>query len=151
MINMKFWSRYSNFLAALAVSVFAYFHTSTIAYSAEDATPILPVIPQPTKWKPEAGECDLASAKVEVKVDASSVLGEEGYTMKIAPGAITVVAGGDTGAVWAEQTLAQLKASGAKAKCGTIRDIPKYRADALDEATVKYIVLKLLVSDARFS
>ena len=90
----------------------------------------LPIIPQPMEWKPSAGECDLAAAKVEAKVDASSALGEEGYTMKIAPGAITVVAGGDTGAVWARQTLAQLKASGAKAKCGTIRDIPKYRVRA---------------------
>lgn len=124
---------------SLAISIFAYFHTFTFAYCGDlsggalakaEAAALLPIIPQPTEWKPAAGECDLAAAKVEAKVDASSALGEEGYTMKIAPGAITVVAGGDTGAVWARQTLAQLKASGAKAKCGTIRDIPKYRVRA---------------------
>jgi len=88
---------------------------------------LLPVIPQPTEWKPAAGECDLTSAKVDEKVDASSGLGEEGYTMKIAPGKIEIVAGGETGAVWARQTLAQLKVHGAASQCGEIRDVPKYR------------------------
>jgi hexosaminidase len=50
--------------------------------------------------------------------------------MDIAPGAIGVVAGGETGRIWAQQTLAQLKAAGAKAPCGKIRDIPKYRVRA---------------------
>ena len=32
--------------------------------------------------------------------------------MKIAPGGIKIVAGGETGRVWAWQTIAQLKAAG---------------------------------------
>lgn len=111
---------------SLAVCIFSYFHTSTVAYCGEAAA-LLPVIPQPTEWKPTAGECDLAAAKVEEKIGAGAGLGEEGYTMKITPGAIIVTAGGGTGAVWARQTLAQLQAHGANAPCGEIRDVPKYR------------------------
>ena len=95
---------------SLAISIFAYFHNlsavalaetdSTFAYCGEAAA-LLPVIPQPTEWKPTAGECDLAAAKVEKKIGAGAGLGEEGYTMKITPGAIIVTAGGGTGAVWA--------------------------------------------------
>ena len=86
-MNMKMWKcenmglwKYGNgrvsrlvphALTALAISIFAYFHTSTVAYCGE-AVALLPVIPQPTEWKPTAGECGLASAKVDEKVDASS-------------------------------------------------------------------------------
>ena len=94
------------------------------------ATALLPVIPQPTEWKPGEGVCDLAAAKVEVRVDAAAGLGEEGYAMKFSPEAVTVVAGGETGRVWAQQTLAQLKAAGTKAPCGEMRDVPKYRVRA---------------------
>ena len=76
---------------SLAISIFAYFHTSTFAYCGEAAA-LLPVIPQPMEWKPTQGGCTLEAAKVEVKVDAASGLGEEGYTMTIAPDAIEIVA-----------------------------------------------------------
>ena len=82
------------------------------------AAGLLPVIPQPTQWTPSEGECDIATASVSVAVCTDSGLGEEGYTMKIAPGGIKIVAGGETGRVWAWQTIAQLKAAGAKAPCG---------------------------------
>ena len=80
------------------------------------AAGLLPVIPQPTQWMPAEGECDLATASVSVAVCADSALGEEGYTMKIAPGSVKIVAGGETGRVWAWQTIAQLKAAGGKAQ-----------------------------------
>lgn len=88
---------------------------------------LLPVVPQPSEWKPSDGECDLSRAKVAFNVDAKSNLGEEGYTMKIAPKSIYITAGGNAGRVWAVQTLAQLKAAGTKVQCGEIRDVPKYR------------------------
>ena len=91
------------------------------------AAGLLPVIPQPTQWMPSKGTCDIATANVSVAMCADSALGEEGYTMKIAPSGIKIVAGGETGRVWAWQTIAQLKAAGAKAPCGDIRDVPKYR------------------------
>ena len=94
------------------------------------AAPLLPVIPQPAEWTPAKGECDLDKAKVSVDVNGDYGLGEEGYTMKITPERIEIAAGEETGRVWAMQTLAQLKAAGAKAPCGTIRDVPKYRVRA---------------------
>ncbi len=74
------------------------------------AAALLPVVPQPAEWKPTEEECDLAKAKVAESVSAASGLGEEGYAMKISPGSVEVVAGGETGLVWARQTLAQLRA-----------------------------------------
>ena len=88
---------------------------------------LLPVVPQPSEWKPSSGECDLSRAKVAFNLDTRANLGEEGYAMKIAPGAIYVTVGGDAGRVWAVQTLAQLRAAGKKVQCGEIRDVPKYR------------------------
>lgn len=88
---------------------------------------MLPVIPQPTEWKPGDGVCDLASARVtETKSDDAS-LGEEGYRMTIGNGGIEIAAKDPQGFLWARQTVAQLKAAGAKAQCGEILDIPKYR------------------------
>ena len=95
--------------------------------AAQSEGSMLPVIPQPAEWKQAQGECDLAKAKVSAKVDKEAGLGEEGYTMSIAPDSIRIVAGGDVGAVWARQTLAQLRAHGGAAPCGEIRDMPKYR------------------------
>lgn len=92
---------------------------------------LLPVIPQPTQWTPSGGECDLANARVTVSVSPSSNLGEEGYLMSIGAGEVNIVVGGTVGRIWAAQTLAQLKASGAKAQCGEIRDVPKYRTRGL--------------------
>ena len=83
--------------------------------AAQSEGSLLPVIPQPAEWKRAQGECDLANAKVTSKVDKETGLGEEGYTMSIAPDSIRIVAGGDVGAVWARQTLAQLKAHGGAA------------------------------------
>ena len=99
---------------SLSICILAYCQMFTFAYSSAVAlakvdSALLPVIPQPTEWKPAEGVCDLATAKVEVSVNAESGLGEEGYSMKIAPDGITAVAGGETGRVWARQTLAQLK------------------------------------------
>ena len=79
------------------------------------AVGLLPVIPQPTQWMPAKGTCDMATANVSVAVCADAGLGEEGYTMKIAPGSVKIVAGGETGRVWAWQTIAQLKAAGGNA------------------------------------
>lgn len=113
--------------AAVAFCEFSCFHTSTAAYSAEAVAP-LPVIPQPAAWKPGEGVCDLAKAKIEVDVNGDG--NPEGYTMKLAPDKIEIAAGGEQGAVWARQTLAQLKAAGARAQCGEINDAPKYRVRA---------------------
>ena len=88
---------------------------------------LLPVIPQPTQWTPAEGECDLAKAKVTVSESLSKDLGEEGYKMTISADEIHVVAGGTAGRIWACQTLAQLKDSGATAQCGEIIDMPRYR------------------------
>ena len=115
-----------SFLLAAVFAVVVCF--SNAAFASSD---LLPVIPQPTEWKPGTGECALDAAKVTYLIRTDLGLGEEGYTMDIAPGAIGVVAGGETGRIWAQQTLAQLKAGGAKAPCGKIRDIPKYRVRAL--------------------
>ena len=83
---------------SLAICTSACCQMFTFAYSyavalAKVDSALLPVMPQPTEWKPAAGECDLATAKVDVGVSAESGLGEEGYAMKIAPDGITVVAG----------------------------------------------------------
>ena len=88
---------------------------------------LLPVVPQPTEWKPSEGTCPLAEASVvTTKVDDARY-GEEGYAMTISPGRIEVKAKTDLGLLWARQTLAQLKAAGAQAPCGEIFDKPKYR------------------------
>ena len=54
------------------------------------AAGLLPVIPQPTRWTPAEGECDIATAKVSVAVYAPSGLGEEGYAMKIEPDGVKI-------------------------------------------------------------
>lgn len=88
---------------------------------------LLPVVPQPTDWKAGEGECNLTTVQVSESRVCDATLGEEGYRMEIKPDAITLVAKTDTGLVWGRQTLAQLKAAGAKTPCGTIVDRPKYR------------------------
>ncbi|MBR3776357.1 MAG: family 20 glycosylhydrolase [Kiritimatiellae bacterium] len=88
---------------------------------------LLPVIPQPTEWKPAEGTCDLAGAKVVEKIVTDASLGDEGYRMYIRPGTIEIVADAKTGLLWGRQTLEQLKNAGAKAECGEIFDKPKYR------------------------
>lgn len=88
---------------------------------------LLPVIPQPTEWKAGDGECELASARVSEFKVGDSTLGEEGYRIEIKPDEVKLFAKTDTGLVWSRQTLAQLKAAGAKAPCGEIFDRPKYR------------------------
>ena len=88
---------------------------------------LLPVIPQPTGWKAGEGECDLTTAEVtEFKV-SDSRLGDEGYWMDIKPDKVNLFAKTETGLVWGRQTLAQLRAAGAKTPCGEILDKPKYR------------------------
>ncbi|MBO7206226.1 MAG: hypothetical protein J6W10_01285 [Kiritimatiellae bacterium] len=37
---------------------------------------LLPVIPQPTEWKPAEGTCDLAGAKVVEKIVTDASLGD---------------------------------------------------------------------------
>lgn len=88
---------------------------------------LLPVIPQPTEFKPAPGTCDLATAKVTETLAGDPGLGDEGYRMQIGADGIAVVASGRRGLLWARQTLAQLKASGQPAPCGEILDRPKYR------------------------
>ncbi len=112
--------------------------------SAAKAPSALPVIPQPTEWKPSQGECDLAKAMIDVKISEDSGLGDEGYTISIAPGVVNVVAGGKTGVVWAHQTIMQLGTAANRGvapfgtnalarttpiliPCGVIRDVPKYK------------------------
>lgn len=92
------------------------------------AAALLPVIPQPSRWTPGEGECVISKAEISARTaDAGSDLGEEGYSMKISPGKVEIVAGGETGLVWARQTVAQLMAAGPAAQCGEILDRPKYR------------------------
>ena len=117
-----------NILAATAVALAA---AGVAEPELKAPAALLPVIPQPTEWIPAEGECDLANAKVEVCVaKGGAKLGEEGYAMKITPRGVQVVAGGERGRIWAMQTLAQLKAAGATAPCGEMRDEPKYRVRA---------------------
>ncbi len=89
---------------------------------------LLPVVPQPTDWKPAAGRCDFASAVVSEQLVFDDALGAEGYRLTLAPGRIDIRAKERTGILWARQTLAQLKAAdAASAPCGEIFDKPKYR------------------------
>lgn len=88
---------------------------------------LLPVIPQPTEFTPTEGECDLKNAPVRVVKSADATLGEEGYTLKIAPGEIEIGAVGAAGELWARQTLAQLAKADGKTPCGLVRDVPKYK------------------------
>ena len=88
---------------------------------------LLPVIPQPTEWKPADGSCDLSTAEVVTWKISDSNLGDEGYRIQIAKDKVSLFAKTETGLVWAKQTLAQLKAAGTTTPCGEIFDKPKYR------------------------
>ncbi|MCR5415129.1 MAG: family 20 glycosylhydrolase [Kiritimatiellae bacterium] len=88
---------------------------------------LLPVIPQPSEFKPSEGVCDVKNAAVRVVKSSDASLGEEGYTLKLNPGTVEIAASAPAGVLWARQTLAQLAASGEKTPCGVVRDVPKYR------------------------
>ena len=94
---------------------------------------LLPVIPQPTEWKPGEGECDIRKSRVVTTLVKDKSLGDEGYRMKIEPGApgesgrVTIEAPTEVGIVWGRQTLAQLKTAGGNISAGEIVDSPKYR------------------------
>ena len=89
---------------------------------------LLPVIPQPTEWKPAEGTCDLKVADVTEMIVNDSRLGSEGYCLQLKAGnKVHVFAKEKQGLLWARQTLAQLKATGKPAECGEITDVPKYR------------------------
>lgn len=60
---------------------------------------LLPVIPQPTEWKPSGGTCDLATAKVTEKIITDASLGNEGYRMSIRPGAVEITADAELGLI----------------------------------------------------
>ncbi len=90
---------------------------------------LLPVVPQPDEWIPanNAMKCDIEKAKVVTKKVHDKSLGEEGYRITIEPRKVTVEAAEKRGAIWAHQTIAQLKASGQPVECGMVLDKPKYR------------------------
>ncbi len=118
---------YAELMACYYIPRWREFFKKAEAEQKAAAVALLPVIPQPTERITAEGESDLAKAKVTVDVNGDYSLGDEGYKMKIKPGAIEVTAGEEAGRIWAMQTLAQLKSAGAKAQCGEIRDVPKYR------------------------
>jgi len=95
------------------------------------AAVLLPVIPQVREFTPDPSGVTCNIEKAVVKVDGEfCTCGEEAYRMVLSPDAITIKAGGKTGLVWADSTLAQLRAAqrrGEKIPCGTIFDKPKYR------------------------
>jgi len=90
---------------------------------------LLPVIPQPTDFKPTGEVMDPSRTLVRVELMEDASLGSEGYRIFIdAKDGVKIVAQGETGVKWARQTLAQLKAANAKSyPCGVITDVPKYR------------------------
>ena len=89
---------------------------------------LLPVIPQPTEWKPADGTCDLKAADVTEMLVSDPKLGNEGYCLQLKAGnKVHVFAKERQGLLWARQTLAQLARDGKPVACGEITDVPKYR------------------------
>lgn len=112
----------------------------------------LPLVPQPTEWKPSSGSfafaalasgaglegaAELASrlgmaplvagggARLSVTDEAD--LGPEGYRLTIAPERLSVAVGGPAGLHYAAVTLLTLRETcGGQLPCGTITDIPRF-------------------------
>ena len=89
---------------------------------------LLNVVPQPSEWKP--GEI---VAFDDAKL--GETLGDEGYVIQFDEANFSeprILAGGETGKIWAKRTLEQLRDSGeGYPKKGTIIDKPKYRLRGL--------------------
>ena len=75
--NLKGGGKILSYLLAAVFAAVVCF--SKAAFASSD---LLPVIPQPTEWKPSAGFCNLAKAKVVFRIDAAAGLGEEGKLQK---------------------------------------------------------------------
>lgn len=120
----------------------------------------LPLVPQPTEWKPVGGElafgavaplpglealADLAerlglapvvaAAGLPLAVTEDASLGPEGYRLTIAQSGLAVAVGGAAGLHYAGVTLLTLRETcGGRLPCGTIIDTPRfgYRGQHLD-------------------
>ncbi len=120
----------------------------------------LPLVPQPTEWKPSGGTLDftalapvagmagvsdlaarlglsppVAPDGLALPVTEDAALGAEGYRLTVAPSGLSVVVGGAAGLHYAGITLLTLRETcGGQLPCGTITDRPRfgYRGQHLD-------------------
>ena len=112
----------------------------------------LPLVPQPTDWRPSGGELAfaelapvaglagvsdladrlglapmIAAGGALLAVTAAEDLGPEGYRLTIAPSGLSVAVGGPSGLHYAGVTLLTLRETYAgKLPCGTITDTPRF-------------------------
>ncbi len=112
----------------------------------------LPLVPQPTDWRPVGGEVDVAALApvaglewvaelaerlglaplvaaggVSLLVTEEAALGAEGYRLTIAPSGLSVAVGGPAGLHYAGITLLSLRETCAgRLPCGVISDTPRF-------------------------
>lgn len=124
------------------------------------AAGMLPLVPQPTEWRPAGGTLDFAALAltpgldgvtgladrlglpaivapggVALSVSEDAALGPEGYCLTIASSGLSVIVGGPAGLHYAGITLLTLRETcGGKLPCGLIADTPRfgYRGQHLD-------------------
>ncbi|MDD3154715.1 MAG: family 20 glycosylhydrolase [Victivallaceae bacterium] len=84
-------------------------------------------VPRKIQFDDAAALCML-DTQVEETIDRTSPFGREGYLLKLAPGKITIVAGGEAGAFYARGTLEQIRmqSKAAAAPAMTIEDSPEF-------------------------
>jgi hexosaminidase len=120
----------------------------------------LPLVPQPTEWKPSGGTLEFAAVApvaglegvaglaerlglaafaapggLDLPVTEDATLGPEGYRLTISPSGLSVTVGGPAGLHYAGITLLTLRETlGGQLPCGTITDMPRfgYRGQHLD-------------------
>ncbi len=120
----------------------------------------LPLVPQPTAWRPSAGVLEVsavapvaglegvqdlamrlglaplvAGGGLTLAVANDATLGPEGYRLTIAPTGLSVAVGGPAGLYYAGITLLTLRETcNGQLSCGVITDIPRfgYRGQHLD-------------------
>ncbi|WP_238382648.1 beta-N-acetylhexosaminidase [Tabrizicola thermarum] len=112
----------------------------------------LPLVPQPTEWKPSGGTLDftalapvagmagvsdlaarlglsplVAPGGLALAVTEDAALGAEGYRLTVAPSGLTVAIGGPAGLHYAGITLLTLRETcDGQLPCGTITDKPRF-------------------------
>jgi hexosaminidase len=120
----------------------------------------LPLVPQPTEWRPSGGTLDFTALTTVAGMDGvadlaarlglapvahaggaalavteDAALGAEGYRLTIAPSGLSVAVGGPAGLHYSGITLLTLRETcGGKLPCGKITDTPRfgYRGQHLD-------------------
>lgn len=112
----------------------------------------LPLVPQPTDWKPTGGEIDfaalapvagldgvaelaerlglaplVAAGGAPLAVTEDAALGAEGYWLTLSPSGLSVAVGGPAGLHYAGVTLLTLRETcGGKLPCGVLTDTPRF-------------------------